>query len=153
MSDDCLVCREHRLEVAVPGDHLVATEDVVAFHLPPWPPPAEDVYLGYLMVTSRRHVPDFAGLTDRESAATGQWIARLSKALKALGAERVYLAVIGHGVPHLHVHLVPRWPGTPDHVSWLDVDKWDGARRGDFAAATLVAEQLRDSLGRSTAIR
>jgi histidine triad (HIT) family protein len=146
MSGDCLVCREHRLEVSLPGDHLVSTEDVVAFHLPPWPPPAEDVYLGYLMVTPRRHAADFAELTDRESAAMGQWIARLSRSLKDLGAERVYLAVIGHAVPHLHVHLIPRWPGTPDHVSWHQVDEWDGARRGDFAAAALLAEQLRDTL-------
>jgi histidine triad (HIT) family protein len=146
MSDNCLVCREHRLEVRVPGDHLVATEEVVAFHLPPWPPPAEDVYLGYLMVTSRRHVADFSDLTDCESAVLGQWIARLSRSLKALDAERVYLAVIGHSVPHLHVHLIPRWPGTPDDVSWFDVDKWNGARRGDFAAAVQVAEQLRYSL-------
>ena len=148
MTENCLVCREHRREVSVPGDHLVATDDVVAFHLPPWPPPAEDVYLGYLMVTSRRHVADFAGLTDREAAAIGQWITRLSRSLKALGAERVYLAVVGHGVPHLHVHLVPRWPETPEHVSWFDVDEWDGARRGDFAAAAQIAQQLRDALSR-----
>ena len=97
MLDDCLVCREHRMEVPLPGEHLVSTEEVVAFHLPPWPPPAEDVYLGYLMVTPRRHAADFAELTDRESAAVGQWIARLSRSLKDLGAERVYLAVVGHG--------------------------------------------------------
>lgn len=84
MSDDCLVCREHRMEVSLPGDHLVSTEDVVAFHLPPWPPPADDVYLGYLMVTPRRHAADFGELTDRESAAVGQWIARLSRSLKDL---------------------------------------------------------------------
>jgi diadenosine tetraphosphate (Ap4A) HIT family hydrolase len=72
------------MEVSLPGDHLVSTEDVVAFHLPPWPPPADDVYLGYLMVTPRRHTADFGELTDRESAAVGQWIARLSRSLKDL---------------------------------------------------------------------
>lgn len=63
----------------------MATEQVVAFHLPPWPPPAEDVYLGYLMVTPRRHAEGFAELTDVESAAIGQWIGRLSKSLKGGG--------------------------------------------------------------------
>lgn len=143
MLDECLVCREHRLDVPVPGDHLVATDEVVAFHMPPWPPPAEDVYLGHLLVTSRRHVMDFGDLTDHESAVAGQTISRLTRALRALGADRVYLAVIGHGVPHLHIHLVPRWPGTPDDVSWTEVDEWPGARRGDFAAATELTEQLR----------
>ena len=49
MGDDCLVCREHRLEVPLPGGHLVSTDEVVAFHLPPWPP-APDVYLGHLAI-------------------------------------------------------------------------------------------------------
>lgn len=146
MLENCLVCQEHRLEVALPGGHLVLSADVVAFHLPPWPPPAEDVYLGYLMVTPRRHVPGFAELADSESAAMGEWIGRLSRALKRLGAERVYLAVVGHGVPHLHVHLVPRWPGTPDEVSWLEVDSWDGARRGDFVAAAAMARDVKRAL-------
>jgi diadenosine tetraphosphate (Ap4A) HIT family hydrolase len=110
------------------------------------PPPAEDVYLGYLMLTPRRHVAGFADLTEEESAAVGKCISRLSRALKTLGAERVYLAVVGNGVPHLHIHLVPRWPGTPDDVPWLHVDDWDGARRGDFAAAEVMAAQIRDRL-------
>jgi histidine triad (HIT) family protein len=146
VSEDCLVCREHRLEVPLPGGHLEATDTVVAFHLPPWPPTAQDVHLGHLLVTSRRHVPGFAELSEAEAAAVGQSIARWSRALKSLGATRVYVAVLGHGVPHLHVHLTPRWPETPDDVSWLDVDSWDGARRGDFAAATTLAEQVRGAL-------
>jgi histidine triad (HIT) family protein len=146
MTEDCLICREHRLEVPLPGGHLVSTDEVVAFHLPPWQPPSGDIYLGYLMLTSRRHTAGFAELTDRESAALGRWIARLSKALKDVGAERVYLAVVGHEVPHLHISLVPRWPGTPDEISWLKVDEWSGARRGDFAAATVMADEIRHAL-------
>ena len=148
MPEPCLVCQEHRLEVALPGDHLVLSDHVVAFHVPPWPPPAEDVYLGYLMVTSRRHVPGFAELTDPESSAVGEWIGRLSRALTSLGAERVYVAVVGHDVPHLHVHVVPRWPGTPGDVPWLEVDSWEGARRGDFVAATELAGELKRALGK-----
>ena len=147
MSEDCLICREHRLEVGLPGDHLAATDEVVAFHVPPWPPAAQDVLLGYVMVTSRRHVPGFAELRDDESAAVGQWITWLSRALKRLGAERVYVSVVGHGVAHLHVHLVPRWPGTPEDVSWLHVDDWEGARRGSFAEATEMADRIRGELG------
>lgn len=145
VAEDCLVCQEHRLEVPLPGDHLVEAEDVVAFHLPPWPP-ADDVYLGYLMLTPRRHVAGFADLGEGESAAVGRYISRLSRALRTPGAERVYLAVVGHGVPHLHIHLIPRWPGTPADVSWLHVDDWEGARRGDFAAAEVMAGQIRAAL-------
>jgi histidine triad (HIT) family protein len=150
---ECLVCQEQALEVPLPGDHLVSTASVVVFHRPPWPPPpADDVYLGYLMVTSRRHVPGFADLSDDESAEVGQWISRLSRALRTLGAERVYVAVVGHGVPHLHVHLIPRWPGTPEDVSWIDVDDWEGARRGDVASAAELAHQIKDVLATEPAL-
>ncbi|GAA4430257.1 hypothetical protein GCM10023169_33460 [Georgenia halophila] len=145
-TDECLVCQEHSGEVRVPGGHLVADDAVVAFHLPPWPPPAHEVYLGYLMVTSRRHVPGFADLSDEESAAVGRWIARLSRALESLGAQRVYVMAVGHGVPHLHVHLLPRWPETPEEVSWLDVGTWRSARKGDAAAASCVTDQVWDRL-------
>lgn len=116
---------------------------MVAFHLPPLPPQTHDVFLGYLMVTPRRHSPDFAELADDEAAAMGRAMTRLSRALKSVGAERVYTLTVGHAWPHLHVHLVPRWPGTPDNVTWLHVDDWEGARRGDFGAATSFTEQLR----------
>jgi diadenosine tetraphosphate (Ap4A) HIT family hydrolase len=104
------------------------------------------VYVGYLLVTPRRHVPGFAGLDEREAAAVGVSVSRLSRALEELGAERVYAAVVGHGVPHLHVHLVPRWPGTPPEVPWTEVDEWDGARRGSFEDAAAMAEQVRARL-------
>ncbi len=146
MASDCLVCREHTLDVPVPGGHLVADDHVVAFHLPPWPPPSDDVFLGYLMVTSRRHVPGFAQLEADEAASVGRTVRLLSKALEDLGAEKVYVLVVGHGVPHLHVHLIPRWPGTPADVSWQHVDDWGGARRGDAAAAAQVADRVRAAL-------
>ena len=142
MEQDCLVCQELRLDVRPPGDHLVAEEDVVAFHLPPLPP-ASDVYLGYLLVTPRRHVAGFGDLQPEEAASMGRLMQRMSRSLEALGASRVYVLGIGHAVPHLHIHLVPRWPETPDDVSWLKVDEWQGARRGDYDAATAFALELR----------
>ena len=93
------------------------------------PPLSGSSYLGHLLVTPRRHCADFAGLERAEAEAVGAVIATCSAALKALGAERVYLATIGHGVDHLHVHLLPRWPGTPDEVPWHRVDEWEGATR------------------------
>ena len=142
----CLVCREHRGEVEVPGGLLVDTESVVAFHLPPWPDPTADVFLGHLQVTPRRHAADWAALTDDEAADVGAWVARLCRSLKSLGATRVYTLTAGHGVDHLHVHLLPRWPETPDGVPWTDVDDHPGARRGGMAEGADLAVQVRDQL-------
>jgi diadenosine tetraphosphate (Ap4A) HIT family hydrolase len=37
----------------------------------------------------------------------------LEAALAAEGAEQVCAAIIGHGVEHLHLHLIARYPGHP----------------------------------------
>jgi diadenosine tetraphosphate (Ap4A) HIT family hydrolase len=138
----CLVCREQRGEVVLPGGFLINDDSVVAFHCPPVPG-AETPYLGYLFVTSRRHVPSFAELQPGEAAAMGTAIAALSAALKTEGAERVYVISVGHAWPHLHVHLIPRWPETPAEVSWMNVDDWEGARRGGASDVEAMTLQLR----------
>jgi diadenosine tetraphosphate (Ap4A) HIT family hydrolase len=62
-------------------------------------------------------VARFGELTPEEGAAVGRAAARLAKALTdAGGAEWVYSAVIGTGVPHFHLHLLPRFAGTPRDV-------------------------------------
>jgi histidine triad (HIT) family protein len=40
-------------------------------------------------------------------------------------------------VPHLHVHLLPPYPGTPREYWWDRVDEWPDAPPGD---ATEVEE-------------
>ena len=51
----------------------------------------------------------------------------------------MYAAVIGHGVAHLHLHLIPRYPGTPREFWWTRADEWPGAPRGgDPEIAALV---------------
>lgn len=142
MSRTCLICAEVRGDVAVPGGHLEDGELVTAFHSPVVEP-ATDVFAGYLFITPRRHVPGFAELTSAEAAAVGVSIARWSRALEAAGAEHVYVLRVGHQAPHLHVHLVPRWPETPNDVPWVHVDDWPGARRGGMQQAADLVSDLR----------
>lgn len=55
------------------------------------------------------------------------------------GAEHVYAAVIGTHVPHLHVHLLARYPNTPPEYWWGRVDESpDAPRGGDERISTLV---------------
>jgi diadenosine tetraphosphate (Ap4A) HIT family hydrolase len=56
------------------------------------------------------------------------------------GAEHVYLWVIGDEVPHLHVHLVPRYPGTPREYWGPGVTRWpEGPRVDSEAMRTMIA--------------
>lgn len=143
--DACLLCEEVSGQLAVPGGMLIETDLVVGFHLPVLPD-ASDVYLGYLMVTPKRHNPSFGTLTAEEAADVGRVMQQLTKALEATIAERVYVLVTGHSYPHLHIHVVPRRHGTPKDVSWLESDSWPGARRGSQEEAAELVEQLRSEL-------
>ena len=146
MPEDCLICREQRGDVELPGGPLWDGTHVVAFHVPPIeenPRP----YLGHLLLTPRRHVPGLEDLSDEEAATLGLAMARLARAMRAtLDLERVYSAVIGHHVPHLHVHLVPRYSGTPAEVTWVAVDEWEGSPRGDAPEIAELVERLREKI-------
>jgi diadenosine tetraphosphate (Ap4A) HIT family hydrolase len=141
---DCFICRKHRGEELAPGGPILDDDLVFASHAY-HPERNAEPYLGYIVVESKRHAPGFADLTDEEAAAVGVAIARVSRALRASeGAEHVYLLVIGHHTPHLHVHLVPRYPGTPREF-WdpYRVDEAPGAKHGGADDAAEVAARLR----------
>jgi diadenosine tetraphosphate (Ap4A) HIT family hydrolase len=102
------------------------------------------VYLGYLFVEPRRHAAGLADLTEPEAQAVGSWCARASRALREVaGADHVYAAVLGDRVPHLHVHLLARYPGTPHEYRGLKADEWPGAERGGAPQVADLASRLR----------
>src|SRR5215469_13780699 len=144
---DCLVCRKHREQgPLVPGGLVGQDELVLVSHIAT-PDTLEGkaaaTYLGHLLVEPRRHAPGLADLTDAEARSIGWWCARISRALReGAGAEHVYAAVIGDAVPHLHVHLLPRFPGTPREYWWTRVDEWPEARRGNAAEIAALVQEL-----------
>ena len=148
---DCLVCRKHREQgPLVPGGFIGQDELVLVSHIATPDTLGGDAtatYLGHLLVEPRRHAPGLADLTDAEARAVGWWCARSSRALRDVsGAEHVYAAVFGDGVPHLHIHLLPRFPGTPREYWGTHVNKWPEARRGSPAEIGVLVQELRDYL-------
>jgi histidine triad (HIT) family protein len=144
---DCFICRKHHGDEPAPGGPIYETELVWASH-GYHPERNPEPYLGHVVVEPRRHALGFADLEEDEAAALGVAISRLSRALKrAEGAEHVYVAVVGHHTPHLHVHLIPRYPGTPREF-WdpIRVDEWPEARHGRPEDAAEVATRIRAAL-------
>jgi histidine triad (HIT) family protein len=144
---DCFVCAKHRGDLDVPGGFVWEDELVVATHrilIEPNGDTVEDVYLGHVLVEPRRHAPELGDLADAEAAALGVASARLSRALlSVLSAEHVYAAIVGDRVPHLHLHLLPRYSGTPREYWWDRVDEWPDAPRGDASAVDRLVGRLR----------
>jgi diadenosine tetraphosphate (Ap4A) HIT family hydrolase len=69
---------------------------------------------GWVVLTSERHARAWYDLDAAELAALGPLAARVMAAQRAaLGAEHVYAFAIGDVLHHFHLHLVPRFAGTP----------------------------------------
>ena len=145
-STTCLVCRKHRGESLVPGGSIYEDGLLYVGHAQLLEGAAE-TYLGHLLVEPMRHVPDLADLTNEEAAALGVLVARVSRELKArLQAEHVYAFVLGDAVPHLHVHVVPRYAGAPGGFWGLRVGEWPDAPRGGAAEIAALCADLRVAL-------
>ena len=141
---DCLVCRQ--VGGGATGGLVIDAPLIAAFHVEPSDDRPEPL-LGHLLISPRRHVPGLEDLESREAAAIGVAMSRLARALReTIAVERVYSAVVGHHVPHLHVHVYPRHAGTPADVSWAAADEWEGVPRGGPVEIGHVADRLRAAL-------
>ena len=141
---DCFVCRKHQGHIQIPGGAIYEDELVYAGHV------RSDqgaTYLGHLMIEPKRHVPGLAELTDEEAQALGLLVSRLSRVLKASeGAEHIYEFVLGDNVAHLHIHLMPRYPGAPRQYWGVHVDEWPDAPHGGEAEVAALCDRVRTSL-------
>jgi diadenosine tetraphosphate (Ap4A) HIT family hydrolase len=143
----CLVCRKHRGDTVVTYGAIYENDQVFVSHAQLWGDET-DHYLGHLFVETKRHVPELGGLTDEEAQAVGLWTSRVARALMHTeGVEHVYSFVIGDGVPHLHVHVIGRYPGAPREYWGPRVDEWPAAPRGGAREIAQVAERIRAYLG------
>ncbi|QKI82398.1 HIT domain-containing protein [Kroppenstedtia eburnea] len=104
-------------------------------------------YLGHFLIEPKRHIEGLGELIDAEAEEIGRMTARLSRALKeGEGAEHVYSFVLGHHVPHLHIHVIPRYPGAPREYWGMRVNEWPDASRGGKEAIEALCERVRKKL-------
>ncbi len=108
----CIGCEVSRGARPVPGGILLR-ESGFALHAVADATPLR----GWLVLTSERHARAWYDLDASELAALGPLAARVMSAQRAaLGAEHVYAFAIGDALPHFHLHLVPRFPDTPERL-------------------------------------
>jgi len=145
--EDCPICIKQASTVV--GGPIYEDEMVYAHHV------FNDegkTFLGYVRVETKRHVPSFAELTPCEAKSVGLLTARLSRAIKdTTGADHVYVFFYGDHVPHLHVHVFARYPGTPEEYWRERVDEWSGSPKGSKEEVEALAERLRAALASNAA--
>ncbi len=137
---DCQFCQLANGQQAVPGGAIYEDAHVFACHYHD----ADPMYLGYLLLLSKRHAAGYAELIDDEALGMGLAATRLSRALKAtVGAERVYVYAFGEAVAHLHCFVIARYPNTPPEYLRLGLRNWPDAPSGSADQVATLAARLR----------
>lgn len=100
----CDICESHDSVGPLVVPVIWEDETVVVKHLlGPMP-----VFLGHLVVETRRHAVRIDGTTDEEAAAAGRAARRAALALRAVfDVEFFHAAIINTGHEHFHEHVYP----------------------------------------------
>lgn len=139
---DCFICQKHKEEIQTVGVKIFEDDYLYVGHIDKT---KEANYLGHIMIDLKRHVATLSEMNPEEAKAFGVMMARISKALmESEKAEHVYALVSGNSVPHLHMHLVARYPGTPEEF-WGPLDVYDSpnARMGDSEEVIKICNRIK----------
>jgi histidine triad (HIT) family protein len=135
----CIFCRIVAGEI--PGDIVAKDEHAVAFL--DITPLAD----GHTVVVPRRHVPAIEDMTAAESQGLFAVVQRLAGPVRtAVGAAGSTIGInngdaTGQTIPHVHVHIVPRWTG--DGAGSVHTIFRAGSRR----PIAEVGKEIRKALG------
>jgi len=141
--ESCFICRKHQGLEAVPCGPVY--EDDLVFSGHSWSVEDDETpYLGGFIVEPKRHVLSWADLNDAEAERIGKVIRDVSAALKkAVNAEHIYVFVLGHNIPHLHIWVIPRYSGTPREYWGFRVFEWPDRPAGTREAVEELYMKVR----------
>ncbi|KUO00695.1 HIT family protein [Streptomyces resistomycificus] len=124
--------------------------------------PRNPVHPGHVLVVPRRHVADIWGLDTATAAAVGAAVLRAAHAVRAVHRPEGLNVIQSSGaaatqsVPHLHVHVVPRFEGDrmprlwPEHIE-PEPELLDDSARRLRAETASQHEQQREHQGQNQA--
>ncbi len=72
-------------------------------------------YRGYCILVFKRHAVEIYELTEAERAAWIEDVARIGRAItEVCEPAKLNVMMLGNMVPHLHCHIMPRYPTDPE---------------------------------------
>jgi diadenosine tetraphosphate (Ap4A) HIT family hydrolase len=129
MEAECVICAKSQ------PDDVVADLDAVWVTVPPMTP-----LRGYVCLVAKRHVREPFELPDPERQRFWADVDRVAAAISAgFRPDKLNYEIHGNTIPHLHLHLFPRWEG--DRFTGLPIDWREAERRTDEERAE-IAEVL-----------
>ncbi len=135
MSADCLFCGI--VDGEIPGRIVYEDDDAIAFL------DVNPLARGHTLIVPKIHRERVNDLDLAEAGALFRAVATVTPAVEAaVDAPASTVAVnngeaAGQEVPHLHVHVVPRWPGDgagPIHGLFADRPELNDAEMDDLEA-------------------
>lgn len=141
----CMICEKHRDLKKFTGEHIAEKGGWVLTHFPFLTD--EKATRGHLILETKRHITDLAEMNEEESAALGE-LTRTAVHLQetVLKAEHVYMFRINDKVAHLHIHLIPRYPGTPREYFGFKINEWPGRTIVNLQEIQALSSELRTNL-------
>jgi len=80
----------------------------------------------FTRIILNRHIAEFSDLNLEESLEISKAIYKIEKAmLKHIKPDKVNIASLGNYVPHLHIHIIPRYKND----SWYPDSIWSEKKR------------------------
>jgi histidine triad (HIT) family protein len=124
-----------------PARVVMRSKQVVAFF------PLEPATLGHTLLVPTAHIPDIWALEDIQASALAVATLRVAHAVKAAMSPDGLNVIQSNGeaatqtVPHVHVHVVPRWLGDGMGPIWPAESNWSEQQKTDALQA------IRDAMG------
>jgi diadenosine tetraphosphate (Ap4A) HIT family hydrolase len=96
---------------------------------------------GYCCLVLKRHAVEFYDLSADEACTLMKDIQRVAKAVQEItGAVKLNYEIHGNTIPHLHVHLFPRYKGDPFENEPIDPRTIQKSpyKEGEFESVTYL---------------
>ena len=136
---DCIFCKI--IQGEIPATKVYEDEKVLAFM------DINPLNDGHTLVVPKRHAETIFEIDSQDLIATMKVAQRLAIAIKkALNSDGMIVVQLnnkaaGQMVPHLHIHLIPRWENDG-----LQIGKWE-IKSGDMEKIKDIAEKIKKEVG------
>ncbi|AMM40103.1 HIT family hydrolase, diadenosine tetraphosphate hydrolase [Candidatus Desulfofervidus auxilii] len=136
---DCIFCKI--IQGEIPATKVYEDEKVLAFM------DINPLNDGHTLIVPKRHAETIFEIDPQDLIATIKVAQKLAIAIKkALDSDGMIVVQLnnkaaGQMVPHLHIHLIPRWENDG-----LQIGKWE-MKPGDMEKIKDIAEKIKKEVG------